>query len=180
MFAKLAPSLLCAVLLGGAAPVQAIDRIAFEYGFEDKDSEVDRYGAVASMDWNVRWLQTGDWFLGGYFEAGVNYWDSEEGSTGTDSLVDFHLTPVFRFQRDPKAAFAPFVEVGVGAHGHSESEIEDKDFDINFAFGSHVGGGLRFGRNIEVLYRYQHLSNAGIGDKNPGINFHLLQLGYHF
>jgi len=29
-------------------------------------------------------------------------------------------------------------------------------------------------------YRYQHLSNLSIGDSNPGINFHLVRLGYHF
>jgi hypothetical protein len=30
------------------------------------------------------------------------------------------------------------------------------------------------------MYRYQHQSNAGLGDDNPGINFHLMSLGYHF
>jgi hypothetical protein len=24
------------------------------------------------------------------------------------------------------------------------------------------------------------LSNAGLGDDNPGINFHAVQIGYHF
>jgi hypothetical protein len=31
-----------------------------------------------------------------------------------------------------------------------------------------------------LLYRFQHLSNASLGDDNPGINFHVLHLGYRF
>jgi hypothetical protein len=33
---------------------------------------------------------------------------------------------------------------------------------------------------LDLGYRYQHLSNAGLGDSNPGINFHLVRLAYHF
>ncbi|MGE0335123.1 MAG: acyloxyacyl hydrolase [Gammaproteobacteria bacterium] len=175
-------SLACAVLLGTATSTFAIDRVAFEYGDSAGDANIDRYGAVATFDWNVRWLQSGSWYLGGYWEAGVNFWDSDPGRTGNDSLVDLHITPVFRWQRDVNAGFAPFLELGVGPHGHTESEIENKDFDIGFAFGSHVGGGIRLGDQgrYEILYRFQHLSNASIGDKNPGVNFHLFQFGYHF
>ena len=51
-----------------------------------------------------------------------------------------------------------------------------------FAFGSHFGLGIVLGseKNIELLYRFQHLSNASLGDENPGINFHGLQLVTHF
>jgi lipid A 3-O-deacylase len=89
---------------------------------------------------------------------------------------------VLRWQRDPAHGFAPFAEIGVGAHGHTEDGISDEDFDIPFAFGSHIGLGARFGAQgrYEVIYRFQHLSNAGLGDENPGINFHAVQLGYHF
>jgi Lipid A 3-O-deacylase (PagL) len=70
----------------------------------------------------------------------------------------------------------------VGLHGYSDTKIDGRNFDIPFAFGSHFGAGLRFGpgAHFEVMYRYQHQSNAGLGDDNPGINFHLVSLGYHF
>jgi hypothetical protein len=63
-----------------------------------------------------------------------------------------------------------------------EELVGDKDFSIPFAFGSHGGAGVRFGAKgrLEIGYRYQHLSNAGLGDSNPGINFHLVRLAYHF
>ncbi|MGD9603016.1 MAG: hypothetical protein AB7V59_14480, partial [Gammaproteobacteria bacterium] len=75
-------SLACAVLLGTATSTFAIDRVAFEYGDSAGDANIDRYGAVATFDWNVRWLQSGSWYLGGYWEAGVNFWDSDPGRTG--------------------------------------------------------------------------------------------------
>ena len=128
------------------------------------------------------WATTGDWFLGAYLELGITYWDGREGTTGQDDLVDFGLTPVLRWQHDTTGGLAPFAEFGLGVHGYTEDGISDEDFDIPFAFGTHLGVGARFGANgrYELVYRYQHQSNAGLGDENPGINFHVVQLGYHF
>ncbi len=175
-------SLAAAVALGLALPAAAIDRIGFEIGTSAGDANVDRYGANLAWDWGVQWFKTGNWSLTGYWEIGVNAWDADPGRTGEETLVDGHVTPVFRWQRDVSTPLPVFLEFGVGAHGHSESAIEDKDFDIPFAFGSHLGVGARFGQNseYELMYRYQHQSNAGIGDDNPGINFHLVSLGLHF
>ena len=166
----------------GATPAHAIDGVALELGTADSDEDVDRFGVAFKWDWGAKWFANGDWYLGGYWELGAAYWDGEDGRTGNDSLGDFHVTPVFRFQRGEGASIAPFLEFGVGAHVHTDDSIGDKDFDIPFAFGSHVGGGLRFGQRqqFELLYRFQHLSNAGLGDDNPGINFHVLHLGYRF
>ena len=176
-------ALAAAVALAGSAPsASALDRLALEFGSAAGDTSVDRYGATAAWDWGVQWFKSGNWYLSGYWEVGVNVWDGDKGRTGTETLVDGHITPVFRYQRDVSTPFPVFFELGVGAHGQSESEIEDKDFDIPFAFGSHIGAGFRFGEQgqYEIMYRFQHLSNASLGDKNPGINFHLVNLGYRF
>ncbi len=166
----------------GVAPVHALDGVALELGTADSDEDVDRFGFSLKWDWSAQWFAEGDWYLGGYWELGGAYWDGDDGRTGNDSLGDFHLTPVFRWQRKQGAAIAPFLELGVGAHVHTDDSIGDKDFDIPFSFGSHLGGGFRFGsrRQYELLYRFQHLSNAGLGDDNPGINFHVVHLGYRF
>lgn len=165
-----------------SAPVHALDGIALELGTADSDEDVDRFGVAFKWDWSAQWFAAGDWALGGYWELGASYWDGDDGRTGNDSLGDFHVTPVVRLQRKADAAIAPFLEFGVGAHLHTDDSIGDKNFDLPFAFGSHLGGGFRFGgrRQYELLYRFQHLSNAGLGDDNPGINFHVLHLGYRF
>lgn len=174
-------AVIAVVSLGAARPVQAIDTIAFEIGTGDDGA--DRVGVAVQWDWNKRWLQNGDWYLGGYWEISASYWDADNGRTGTDSLVEVGAAPVLRFQRDAATTdLAPFVELGVGLHLMSEDELEDRNFSEHFAFGSHLGAGLRFGARsqYELSYRFQHLSNAGIGDDNPGIDFHLLRLGYRF
>ena len=165
-----------------ASAVHALDSIALELGTAESDEDVNRFGVALKWDWNVKWLTVGDWSLGGYWEVGANYWDGDEGRTGNDSLGDFHLTPVMRYQHNNETGFAPFVELGLGAHLHTDSEIGDKDFDIPFSFGSHFGLGAKFGagQRYELLYRFQHLSNASLGDENPGINFHVIHLGYRF
>ncbi len=175
-------SFVLAVCVAVTNDARAIDGVAFEFGTATSNDDVDRYGVAFRWDWGVQWFDSGDWYLGGQWELGATYWDGKDGRSGNDSLGDFHVTPVFRYQRKPGSGIAPFVEFGVGAHVHTDDSISDKDFDIPFAFGSHVGGGFRFGANgaYELLYRYQHLSNASLGDDNPGINFHVVQLGYRF
>ena len=165
-----------------ANQVHALDSIALDLGTVSGDTDAERYGIALKWDWDAQWFAAGDWVLGGYWELGMSYWDGDDGRTGNDSLGDFHFTPVLRLQRKADAAFAPFLEFGVGAHLHTDDSIGDKDFDIPFAFGSHLGGGFRFGagQQYELLYRFQHLSNASLGDDNPGINFHVLYLGYQF
>lgn len=160
----------------------AIDSIAFEIGAAESDEDINRFGIALKWDWNAKWLTVGDWSLGGYWEAGANFWDGDEGRTGNDSFGDFHFTNVFKYQHNTKTGIAPFVELGLGVHLHTDSEIGNKDFDIPFSFGSHFGAGAKFGpaQRYELTYRFQHLSNASLGDSNPGINFHLVHLGYRF
>ena len=122
-------------------------------------------------------MESPNWTGTTYLEVSVSYWDGQEGRTNNDSLVDFGLTPVFRLQKKGEG-LKPFAEFGVGAHLHTEDGIGDENFDIPFAFGSHLGFGFRFGPSskYELLYRFQHLSNASLGDKNPGAE--ILSLSY--
>lgn len=172
----------CAIVFA-ATPAFAIDTMMLELGFNEGKEDVERYGGAVRWNFGGNWHRIGDWQLDSYFELSISYWDGTRGTTGETDLVDFGLTPVFRYQRTPtQSGLAPFVELGLGVHGHTETGIGDREFDIPFAFGTHFGAGARFGeaQRYELTYRFQHLSNAGLGDDNPGINFHVIQLGYHF
>ena len=169
-----------------ATPVAAFDfkpdAIIVEGGFSEDTVDAERYGANLRWDIKPEWFQVGDWHAVSFVEFGINFWNSTHGRSGQDELFDFGLTPVLRYEMDPKGGFAPFIEGGVGLHLHTRNEINDKNFDIPFAFGSHLGIGARFGGSgqYELMYRYQHQSNAGLGDSNPGMNFHVLSLGLHY
>ena len=152
-----------------------------DLGSAEGDAEADRFGISARYNFPDDFIDGSEWSGRLYLELSASYWDGENGSTGHSSLFDFGVTPVFRLTRFSQIVNS-FVEVGLGAHLHTEDGIDDENFDIPFAFGSHIGLGLNFGsrKKMEVMYRFQHLSNASLGDDNPGINFHLLQLGVNF
>ena len=95
-------------------------------------------------------------------------------------MHDVGLTPVFRYAH---AARGPYFEGAVGFHVLSDSHITRRlDFSTRFQFGDHVGAGLRLGANREydLSLRLQHLSNAGIRNPNPGVNFLQLRFQHHF
>ena len=169
------------LLLGLNHPARAVDAVAFEGGMGEDTTY--RGGFGMQWDWGVEWLPIGDWYLGGYWEASFSYWDGEKGRTGTESLGEFGLAPVFRIQsHNPVYGLWPYLEGAVGIHVMTEEELGDKDFSIPFTFGDHVGTGACFGEKgqFELGYRFQHLSNLSLGDSNPGINFHIARFVYHF
>lgn len=60
------------------------------------------------------------------------------------------------------------------------TEFGNKDYGNLFQFTSHVGARWTFGERFELGYRYQHMSNAGIGRHNPGLNLHMFSIAYRF
>jgi len=162
-------------------PIPAIDFVALEGGTGEESAE--RIGVAGGWRWGRGWSLPGGLHLSGYWELSLSYWNGDEGRTGNDALVEGGFAPVFYIHSEAKPlGITPFIEGAVGVHLMSDTELGDKDFDIPFAFGSHAGVGLRFGPKdqIELGYRFQHLSNADLGDPNPGINFHLIRLLYYF
>jgi hypothetical protein len=104
--------------------VYALDSLFLELGSIEGDEEAERYGGAFRYAPEKRWLESNNWYLSTYFEFGVAYWDGEFGTEGEDSLVDFGLTPVLRYQRSVNSgAFAPFFEFGTGVHAHTETGI---------------------------------------------------------
>jgi len=180
---------LLAALLVLLAPMSAhaVDGFAIEGGYTDEDNpnrDAWRGGGALVWDWGVKWLPFHDWYLGGQWELSASYWDARHGGkSGNTSLVDFGITPVFRIQTDDSwLGMRPFLEGAIGAHLFSETALGSAGFGINYSFGDSLGGGIRFGDRgqYEINYRYQHLSNAGLGNPNNGINFQLVRFGYRW
>ena len=62
----------------------------------------------------------------------------------------------------------------------SEKDYHTRDFGGRFQFINHGGLSFRIGKHLNAGYRYQHMSNADIYDNNPGLNLHMLEIGYRF
>ena len=73
---------------------------------------------------------------------------------------------------------APYIEIGGGTL-FTSLKTPPNTSQINFttggAFGLHF---LQSKRNISAEFRYQHISNAGMSEPNPGINTVQLRIGF--
>lgn len=174
---KILAALGALALVAAAPTVSAVDGVSFELGRGDDDMNMGRVGL--QWNWQKKWLQSGGWHLGGYWDAQVGYWKS--GAPGGHGIVDFGLTPVFRWQRDDLQGF--YVEAAIGFHYLSSKRFTAaKQTSTNFQFGDHVGVGYKFGNKQawDFSLRAQHLSNGSIKRPNPGSNFIQARVQYHF
>lgn len=62
----------------------------------------------------------------------------------------------------------------------SEDTFDTLDLGGSFQFMSAIGFDLEVIENWNLGYRFLHISNAGLHDKNPGMNLHALTLLYKF
>jgi hypothetical protein len=166
------------LLAGWPAPALAADRIVIEAG-AGHEGELLRLGLQCGL--GRRDLGGGGWRVEALLEASLGAWQPELGDRG---LYDLGVTPVLRLAPEALGSrvIRPFLEAGLGAHLLSNVSFSDLDLSTSFQFGSHLGLGVLLGGDgrWSLTYRFQHLSNASVKLPNPGIEFHILQLGLRF
>jgi lipid A 3-O-deacylase len=135
------------------------------------------------INWNTP-LMYGNpdgWLVRLQVELEVAGWDARSG-TNPQNLFEFGATPIVRFQRGG-TAIIPFFELGVGPRllTHT-STSKEHNFSSAFQFSDMAGFGVAFGQrhSTEVGFRFQHISNAGIREPNPGSNFYTGYVRYRF
>ena len=145
-------------------PAQALDSLSAETGHGTRDVGLWRLGA--SWRQHPEFLKDTRWSL--HWEATVGGW---HGDLGT--VHDVGVTPVWRYARYGRGMY---FEGAIGFHILSDSHINsDLGFSTRFQFGDHLGVGYRF-EKYDFGLRLQHLSNGGMRNPNPGINFLILRV----
>ena len=132
-------------------------------------------------DPGLTWWDNGNWHFSLIGEAHLAYWRASLGDN-RNVVWEGGVTPIVRFIED-SGAIRPFVEAGVGVRLLSHpTVVEHYSLSTAFQFSPMIGVGAQFGshQQYQVGFRLQHLSNAGIKDPNPGINFSQLYLRYNF
>lgn len=154
---------LAALLLGCSFPVHAVDGVSVEYGAGTRDVNLWRLGLqwkMGAFEHHQRWS--------GYWDLSVGGWHGNEGT-----VHDVGLTPAFRYSKRPAG---PYLEAAIGFHILSDSHINsDLGFSTRFQFGDHLAAGYQAGK-WDGQVRLQHLSNGGMKNPNPGINFLILRV----
>ena len=163
---------------------RAVDGMSVEIGTSDSsNAEVDMLRIGVQWNWSKRWALSQNWHIGGYWDLSFGSWNNNSPLKTNNGLTDLGFTPVFRLQQTSMGAISPYLEAAIGFHLLSSTSVsEERRFSTMFQFGDHLGFGIRFGAKhaMDLGYRYQHLSNAGIKHPNQGINFHQVRFQYHF
>lgn len=88
---------------------------------------------------------------------------------------------VFIWNFSTPKKITPFAELGGGVL-FTKADVPAFTSDVNFmpqiAFGVHLLTRRR--QSVSLAGRYLHISNAGLGDLNPGINTLQFTIGYHW
>ena len=163
---------------------RAVDSMSFVLGTSDSsNASVDMVRIGVQWNWSKRWAIGQNWHIGGYWDLDFGYWSNDSPRKTNNGMNDVGFTPTFRLQQTSMGAISPYLEGAIGFHLLSETSVSEKRrFSTTFQFGDHLGVGVRFGYRhaMDLGYRYQHLSNAGIKHPNNGIEFHQVRFQYHF
>jgi hypothetical protein len=167
MIRKIALALGAATLAAASPAAFALDAVAVELGRGDDRTNLLR---IAMVDhWRKKQERhPPEWRLAGYWEISAAVWDNRD-----ESVLDIGFAPVFRIVR---GSF--YLEGAFGFHLVDTDISANRSFGSSFQFAEHLGAGFIRGQYTFGLH-VQHLSNGGITEPNPGINFVLLRLQYH-
>lgn len=72
------------------------------------------------------------------------------------------------------------IYLGVNPTVISKHRFGDENLGGPLQFTSHIGIDFNFNRHFAIGYRFQHMSNFVLYDPNPGLNLHMIELGYRF
>ncbi len=130
-----------------------------------------QYEAYAMLSLPWRWGTESKWTIGSFIgiNAGVVSCEGEAfvGSIGPGIYL---MTPRKRF----------VLSAGIYPTYLSKATFGTEDFGGSLQFTSVLGVNYNFSRCMTIGYRFQHMSNAGISDENPGLNTHMVELGFRF
>ncbi|MGC9943372.1 MAG: acyloxyacyl hydrolase [Verrucomicrobiota bacterium] len=126
----------------------------------------------ADLNVPITWKFCSDWRLQPRFDISGGWLGGEH----TDAFV---------------ATFGPEIELRKGRfpitlEGGSSPTVLTKDrfggenFGDHVQFTSHIGLNWYLTEHFSLGYRFQHMSNAGLGNPNPGLNMNVFSFTYHF
>jgi hypothetical protein len=142
-------------------------------GFPAESTSNNFLQTEAFLDYNLwRWNLSTNWHL--QSRVGVSAgWLGQRG----DAAFIGTLGPNLELSR---VAFPLSLEGGFNPTYISRYHFSSTVLGENVQFTSHIGLYWDVTSHWRVGYRFQHMSNAGIREPNPGFNLHVLSISYLF
>lgn len=172
---------LAAAMLAAVPVLARADTIGVQLGGGFGEHDVNKLDLGLVWDPGINWWEIGGWHFSLVGEAHLAYWHPGNGTSRHD-VYAFGVQPMVRFIKSA-GAIRPFIEAGAGVRDLAHVAVKDGySLGSAFQFTEIVGVGAQFGghQQYQAGFRFQHVSNAGIKEPNPGINFSQLYLQYNF
>lgn len=119
-------------------------------------------------------LWRGNWEVASGVFGGTAFEGAGDDVAGATLWLRYNFVP-----RQPR--FAPYLHAGAGL---TYTDINRRLVGQDFNFNLNLGAGLRYllssHWSVNLEYRYQHISNANLADRNLGVNAHGPMLAVSF
>jgi lipid A 3-O-deacylase len=151
-----------------------LESAGVRFGLSPASDDHKFHQAEVTANWNLPWAWSlgSRWRLESRIDASAG-WLGDPGGDAAIGTVGPSL--VLRLE-----GFPVTLEGGVSPTLLSRQEFATKNLGSYFQFTSHAGLNWDFAPHWRLGYRFQHMSNAGIGSPNPGLNLHMIGVSYLF
>ncbi|EHP40794.1 putative signal peptide protein [Cupriavidus basilensis OR16] len=166
--------------LGACAAAHADPGVHVAFG-RDPGHNINKYEVGVNWDSGFAWGNPQGWLAKLQWEAELAEWNSRSG-VNAQNVTEFGFSPILRVEKRG-GSLVPFMEASVGVRMMSHKATSDDHRSGSlFQFSDMIGVGMAFGPKTayEAGFRYQHVSNAGIKQPNPGSGFYTGYVRYRF
>lgn len=154
-------------------PESPFNTVGFRVGFDDDENvSLTSYELYETSD--PQW----SWDLGEKMSTGIGYEASIGALAGEGEVSAFAH---FGFTLELAHDSLPITLIGsTGPSLYSEDNFGDYNIGGHIQFSSSIGLNWQICDGWALDYRFQHTSNAGLKDDNPGLNMHVLGISHNF
>ena len=177
------PRLIQLTILGCALPFvsraqEKEDEFRFQsvgarIGFPAENTSNHFLQSEAFLNYNLwRWCLSTNWHL----QSRIGLAAGWLGQRGDNAFIGT-LGPILEISR---ARFPLSLEAGFSPTYIGRYRFSSTDLGVRAQFTSHIGLNWDVTSHWRLGYRFQHMSNAGLKEPNPGFNLHVVSVGYLF
>lgn len=155
------------------AQFRTLESAGLRVGASPTEPARDFHQAEAFLNWNLPWRrELGSWFVQLRLDSSAGWL----GDPNNDSFVAGVGPTVLLSDKETPLS----LEGGLSPTLLTRWHFDSKNFGGPVQFTSHAGLNVDVTEHFRISYRFQHMSNAGIFERNPGLNLHMLAFSYRF
>lgn len=154
-------------------PESPFNTVGLRLGFDhDEKVSLQSYELYETSD--PQW----SWDLGEKASAGIGYEAAVGALAGEGEVAAYiHFGCALELAHE---ALPVTLVLTTGPSLYSEDTFGDLDIGGHIHFTSSAGLNWQMCDDWAIEYRFQHTSNAGLEDDNPGVNMHAIAMSYSF